>query len=136
VQVYAISKQFAFDAAHRLDGLPAGHKCGRVHGHTYRAEFVLQADEPDPTTGFVRDYGDLDPVRAWIAAYLDHRDLNTDLVAGLHRPPAPPLGLEVLGQPSAERIARWMFARWCVPIPELVEVRVSETPNTWACYRL
>lgn len=41
VVTYRIGKSFTFDAAHRLPGLRAGHKCGRLHGHTYTVEVVL-----------------------------------------------------------------------------------------------
>ncbi len=30
-----IFKEFAFDSAHRLPNVPPGHKCGRLHGHTF-----------------------------------------------------------------------------------------------------
>ncbi|OXX25149.1 6-pyruvoyl trahydropterin synthase family protein, partial [Vibrio sp. V08_P9A1T1] len=28
-------KEFMFEAAHRLPHVPAGHKCGRLHGHSF-----------------------------------------------------------------------------------------------------
>ena len=31
-----IYKEFTFDAAHRLPNAPAGHKCARLHGHSFR----------------------------------------------------------------------------------------------------
>ncbi|HEX7340222.1 MAG TPA: 6-carboxytetrahydropterin synthase, partial [Rhodanobacteraceae bacterium] len=33
-----ISKQFTFEAAHRLPHVPEGHKCGRLHGHSFVVE--------------------------------------------------------------------------------------------------
>jgi len=39
-----IFREFTFDAAHRLDHLPEGHKCARVHGHTYRLTVFLADD--------------------------------------------------------------------------------------------
>ncbi len=117
-----MGRRYTFDAAHRLSGLPAGHKCGRVHGHTYTVEVVLAAEELSGP-GFVTDFGELGALGAYIREHLDHRDL-----------------VEVLEvEPTSERIAghlaEW-FARHVEPgIPgRLVAVRVSETPSTWAEY--
>lgn len=68
--------------------------------------------------GFVRDYGDLDPLKAWINDTLDHRHLN-----------------EVVPiNPTAENIARWIFSEWSSRIPEISSIGVSETEKTWAEY--
>lgn len=48
VVTYRIRKSFTFDAAHRLPGLGEGHKCGRLHRHTYTVEVVLTAPAPIP----------------------------------------------------------------------------------------
>jgi 6-pyruvoyltetrahydropterin/6-carboxytetrahydropterin synthase len=118
---YRITKQFHFSASHRLDGLPAEHPCGRLHGHNYLVELVLSAaaDGLD-ATGFVRDYGDLSPFRRWLDDEVDHRHLN-DLLDDRN--------------PSAENLARWLFERWRPDYPELSSVRISETAKTWAEYR-
>ena len=71
-----IGKRFSFDAAHHLPGLPEGHKCARQHGHTYTVEVILAADALTGP-GFVVDFGDLEPLRAYLDATFDHRDLNT-----------------------------------------------------------
>jgi len=118
---YTIAKQFSFAASHHLDRLPPGHKCGRVHGHTYTVQ-VLLASEDLGEAGFVTDYADLDPLRHYIDACLDHRDLNDVLAI----------------QPSCELLARYLFC-WCrdhLGAGHLVTaVRVSESPGTWAEYR-
>ncbi len=30
-----IYKEFMFEAAHKLPYVPDGHKCGRLHGHSF-----------------------------------------------------------------------------------------------------
>ncbi len=30
-----IYKEFTFESAHRLPNVPEGHKCRRLHGHSY-----------------------------------------------------------------------------------------------------
>jgi 6-pyruvoyltetrahydropterin/6-carboxytetrahydropterin synthase len=114
---------FGFEAAHCLSGLPAGHKCTRRHGHSYKAEVILASTElAEP--GFVVDFAGLDPFRRFLAETLDHRDLNEVL-------PVPP---------TSERLAQYLYG-WCaaslgLPAAVTVEaVRVSETASTWAEYR-
>ena len=121
--MFTISKRYSFSASHELDGLPAGHRCARLHGHNYEVEVVSAGADLD-ATGFVHDYAAFDGLKAFLDEHVDHRHLN-DVMPG---------------QPSAERIAWWLF-EWCksnLP-PEaaraLVAVRVSETPRTWAEYR-
>ncbi|QNP74392.1 6-carboxytetrahydropterin synthase [Streptomyces roseirectus] len=118
---YCISKEFHFSASHQLDGLPGDHPCGRLHGHNYVVSMELSAltDELDDV-GFVRDYGDLRDFKVWLDDEVDHQHLN-----------------KVVGDrnPTAENLARWLFERWRGRYPELVAVRVAETPKTWAEYR-
>ncbi|GAB4299878.1 MAG: 6-carboxytetrahydropterin synthase QueD [Roseovarius sp.] len=117
--MYRIAKEFAFAASHQIKGLAPGHPCARLHGHNYTVVVELAAETLD-AHGFVRDYRELAPLRAYLDERLDHRHLN-----------------DVLGDDcvTAERLARhlyeWCRARW----PETVAVRVSETPRTWAEYR-
>lgn len=116
--MYTITKQFSFSASHVLEHLPEGHPCARLHGHNYEVELVLEGLELGES-GFVRDYRDLAPFKAFVDEKLDHQHLN-DVVDG---------------PTSAENLARFLyeFARglW----HEVAAVRVSETPKTWAEYR-
>lgn len=118
--MYSISKDFTFAASHVLEGLPEGHKCGRVHGHNYLVRVALEAPVLDDV-GFVLDYTDLGALGEQLDANLDHRHLNDVL------PPE-------VGNPTAENLARWLFD-WCLKMGWPVkEVGVSETPKTWAWY--
>ena len=53
-----IVKEFTFEAAHRLPHVPEGHKCGRLHGHSFRCEIAVRG-EVNPATGWVMDFADL-----------------------------------------------------------------------------
>lgn len=117
---YTIGKSFFFDAAHFLGDLPADHKCGRLHGHTYTVTVELAAPLLVPP-GFVTDFGDLAPFAAYLDAQLDHRLLN-----------------EVLdGEPTSELLARYL-GEWFIANVEpglranLCAVTVSESPTSWA----
>lgn len=116
--MYRIRKEFHFSASHQLSHLPNDHQCARLHGHNYTVVVEL-ADAKLNSDGFVRDYADLEALKAYIEETFDHRHLN-----------------DVLDAPStAENLARhfydWCRARW----PETVAVQVSETPKTYAEYR-
>lgn len=116
--MYTISKEFHFSASHVLMGLPEGHQCGRLHGHNYVIEVVLQSDVLDET-GFVLDYGMLTPAKELIDNEMDHRHLN-DVFPGM--------------QTSAENIAKAVYDRLAPYILELHSISVRETPKTVATY--
>lgn len=121
MRVYRIAKTFRFEAAHQLSGLPDGHQCGRLHGHSYVVQVRIQGRDPLPESGMLVDFGDLSPIKSFIDERLDHRSLN-DLVA----------------QPTAENLARWLFVQWEQLVTDLggqlAAVRVHETVNCWAEY--
>ncbi|NLJ93252.1 MAG: 6-carboxytetrahydropterin synthase QueD [Aeromonadales bacterium] len=118
--MYTIKKEFHFSASHQLLQMPAHHPCARLHGHNYVVVIELQSASLNEY-GFVRDYLELKAFKEYIDNTLDHRHLN-----------------EVLGDANttAERLAKhlfeWAKARW----PEVSAIAVSETPKTWAEYRV
>lgn len=119
--MFAITKEFTFSASHQLAGLPAGHRCGRIHGHNYRVRLQLSAADLDDR-GMVVDYTDLHPFGEWIDTHLDHQHLNDRLPDGVN--------------PTAERLADILGAvalqQLELPAGVKVAVGVSETPKTWA----
>jgi 6-pyruvoyltetrahydropterin/6-carboxytetrahydropterin synthase len=122
--MYQISKRWSFDAAHHLVGLPEGHKCARVHGHTWTVQVFLTARSLTPP-GFVTDFGDLAPFGVYLATTLDHRDLNEIF-------DFPPTS-----EALAEHLAEWFVSHVQPRVPgRLRAVRVSETPSSWAQYEV
>lgn len=118
--MYLIEKDFAFSAAHHLDGLTPGHQCGRPHGHNYVIRVQVRSSTLD-RHGFVMDYGDLDPFKRWLDEHLDHQYLNEVL------PELP--------NPSAEHLAQHLvgvLAEVCSLPGVQYAIGVSETPKTWA----
>lgn len=128
--MYKINKQFAFEAAHHLNKVPDGHKCKRVHGHSYIVEVILCSRTLNEQ-GFVVDYTDLNCIKDYIDNVFDHRDLN-----------------EVLGgvEPTAENLANWLYLEFKTVLDAakitnertspvwLHSVIVHETAKTWAMY--
>jgi len=125
--MYTITKQFHFSAAHQLNRVPAGHPCGRLHGHNYIVEVVLQSDRLTDQQ-WVRDFGELDRVKDFLKNEWDHRNLN-DWFERFS-------GWEDKGktETTAEVLAFVLFDTFQSEYPELLAVRVSETPKTWAEY--
>lgn len=116
--MFTITKDFHFSASHQLVGLPDWHPCSRLHGHNYIVQVVLAAETLN-REGFVVDLNQLKPVKDLIDEQLDHRHLN-----------------EVLDfQTSAENIAHYFYQWVKTRCPQVVAVRVSETPKIWAEYR-
>ena len=121
---FRIGKRFSFDAAHQLAGLAPGHKCARMHGHTYTVEVILTG-ETLVGPGFVTDFGDLTPFGAYLSSEVDHRVLNEVV-------PVEPTS-ELL----AQYFAGWILDHLAQTLNGRVErVRVSETPSSWAEYRV
>ena len=70
-----ITKKFRFEAAHFLPQMPEGHKCRRLHGHSFLIEVNLQG-EADPLTGILIDFGDIKSVVKPYVEMLDHWLIN------------------------------------------------------------
>lgn len=113
-----IAKAFTFEAAHRLPNVPPTHKCHRMHGHSYRVELTLEGPV-DPVTGFVVDFSDIKAAFKPLLEGLDHHCLNE---------------MEGLENPTAENIAIWIWQKVKPHLPQLMNVKVLETPDCWAEY--
>lgn len=115
-----IYKTFRFEAAHFLPHVPPGHKCARMHGHSYAVRVEIGGD-PDPTSGMLVDFDLIKEMFvATVDRELDHQVLND--VAGLENP-------------TVELLARWIFARLALIVPsylQLAAVEVSETSSSGA----
>jgi len=116
--MFSIAKQFHFSASHIIEGVAEDHPCGRLHGHNYVVELVLESERLDQV-GFIVDYNELKPFGDLIDNELDHRHLNDVLP----------------GSTSAEAIAQYLYVKAKALWPQVCAVRVSETAKTWAEYR-
>ena len=115
--MYAITKEFTFAAAHRLDQLPMLHKCSNLHGHNYTVIVELRRDLLDEN-GFIVDYGDLKGIGEWLDKNWDHKFLNDKMGC----------------PPTAENMARILYHTFKPDFPDLYSVTVKETDKTTAKY--
>jgi 6-pyruvoyltetrahydropterin/6-carboxytetrahydropterin synthase len=108
--------EFYFAAAHRLPRYEG--PCFRLHGHNYKF-FVTVEGDVDPATGMIADFGVIKAVVGEeVLARVDHRNLN-----------------DILENPTAENIARWIWESLVPRLPALVEVRLYEIPDSCVTYR-
>ena len=114
-----IRKSFMVEAAHRLPSLPAGHKCARLHGHSFNIEIAV-GGKIDPVQGWIMDYGDIKAAFQPIYDQLDHNYLND--VTGLENP-------------TSEHLALWIWERLKPELNNLTAVIVHETCTTTCEYR-
>ncbi len=114
-----ITKSFTFDSAHWLPAVPEGHKCGRMHGHTYQVTLGLEGPV-DEKMGWVQDFGDVKKAFKPLMEAMDHHCLNE--IPGLENP-------------TAEVMAVWIYDRLKGDLPLLADVTVCETPTAAATYR-
>lgn len=113
-----IYKDFTFEAAHRLPNVAAGHKCGRLHGHSFRVRVSVEGPV-DTTSGWVMDFGDIKTAFKPILDRLDHFYLND--ISGLENP-------------TSENLACWVWKELKPNLPLLSKVFVSETCTSGCIY--
>ncbi len=113
-----IFKVFRIEAAHRLPRVPPGHKCARLHGHSFEIEVHLEGPVGDDS-GWVADFADIGAAFAPLHEQLDHHYLNE---------------VEGLENPTSENLARWVWASLAPRLPLLARVVIRETCTSGCSY--
>jgi len=101
-------KEYRFEAAHKLPNVPAGHKCSRLHGHSFKFELHI-VGPIDPHTGWFIDFGDLDTI---VMPFVDK-----------------------LENPTSEVCVRWLFDNIKAKLPSLQAITFHETCDARCVYR-
>ena len=114
-----IFKEFTFEAAHRLPNVPEGHKCARLHGHSFRIAIYVRG-EVDSHAGWIMDFADIKAAFRPILDQLDHFYLNE--IPGLENP-------------TSEIIAQWVWRKLKPELPELSRIVLHETCTSGCVYR-
>lgn len=113
-----VFRVFQIEAAHRLPHVAEGHKCGRIHGHSFRIE-VHVSGEVGELTGWVMDFANLRCAFQPLFDQLDHQYLND---------------IEGLENPTSENLSRWIWRRLQDRLPGLCKIVVQETCNAGCSY--
>ena len=113
-----IFKVFSIEAAHQLPNVPSGHKCKRLHGHSFRVEIHVDGDV-GRESGWVMDFAQIGNAFQPIFAQLDHNHLND---------------IEGLSNPTSENLAKWIWQKLRPSLPELSKVVIQETCTSGCIY--
>ena len=114
-----IFKEFTFEAAHRLPHVPEGHKCARLHGHSYQVAVHVRG-AVDPASGWIADFADVKRAFQPIHDQLDHHYLNE---------------IDGLSNPTTEILARWIWQRLKPAVPGLSRLVIRETCTAGCVYQ-
>ena len=116
--IVELVKDFRFEAAHYLPNVATGHKCRRMHGHSFRGEVAVRGPI-DPRVGWLIDFADLKQVIDPVVVRLDHYLLNE---------------IEGLENPTSERIAVWIWQQLAPSLPQLTRVTIEESCTSRCSY--
>ena len=97
------------DCAHYL---PGHEKCGRLHGHTYTVDVIIEGEKKD---GMILDFADLKGTVRRVLAEYDHTSFN-----------------EVLEYPSVENITELIAKRITESLPYSFTIRIWEGHGKYA----
>jgi 6-pyruvoyltetrahydropterin/6-carboxytetrahydropterin synthase len=117
--------EFTFEAAHLLPRVPEGHKCARLHGHSYRVDVTVDGTV-DLQLGWVCDFAAVKAAWRPLHELLDHYYLND---------------IEGLDNPTSEVLAVWIWNKLTVELARKTDrahvhaITVRETCTSSCTYR-
>jgi 6-pyruvoyltetrahydropterin/6-carboxytetrahydropterin synthase len=114
-----LSRTFQIEAAHRLPHAPDGHRCRRLHGHSFKITVTVAGEIAQPE-GWVFDFAEIDAAFEPYRERLDHHYLNE---------------VEGLENPTSENLAIWLWRALIDALPGLAAVEVGETCRGHVTYR-
>ena len=133
--MFQVTREIRFCYGHRL--LHYDGKCKHLHGHNGRAVITLEAENLD-ALGMVIDFSTIKRVvSGWIDAQLDHRMIlhkDDPALPFLQKQGEPFFLMDV--NPTAENIAKLIFDFARSQGFPVVEVKLWETDDSFAVYRL
>ena len=113
-----IYKEFTIEAAHMLPNLPDGHKCKRLHGHSFRIQ-VHVSGEIGKESGWVRDFSEISEKFKPLFEILDHHYLNE---------------IDGLENPTSENLAKWIWNKLRPVLPDISRIIIKETCTSGCIY--
>ena len=113
-----VFRVFQIEAAHRLPNVPRGHKCARLHGHSFHVRLSAEGEAPEPA-GWVMDFAELRRIFQPLYDQLDHHYLNE---------------IDGLENPTSENLARWIWNKLKPGLAGLSKIIVQETCNAGCIY--
>lgn len=114
-----IVKEFRFEAAQTLPTAPEGHKCRKMHGHSFKVEIHVTG-KVDPAIGWLYDHAEISKAMNPLIELLDHAYVNE---------------IEGLENPTIENMCAWMWRKLAPQLPGLSEIVLYETPAARCIFR-
>ena len=90
--IFEITKQFTFEAAHYFPNMPEGHTYKKIHGHSFVGEVTFYGKQKKDNQ-WVNDFGEINLSLEKIKKKLDHQCINN---------------IKEIGLPTLENIAMWI----------------------------
>ena len=114
-----LSKDFEFESAQALPSFPEGHKCRKVHGHSFKLTVSVRG-KVNEENGIFYDHAVISKAMRPLVDQLDHAYLNE--IPGLKNP-------------TIELMCRWFWEKLSPQLPGLYELVLHETPRARCVYR-
>jgi len=114
--MFTVYKTTTFESAHLLEGHP---KCGKLHGHSYKAEFWVTTEALTEPHGFVIDFHFFSD----LAKTYDHSDIVIKI------------SCEELAEAFCEQVRNQMSAQ-SNGLGAKIKVRIWETATSSAQYEV
>lgn len=137
--MYTLSKEFRFEAAHRLMNYIGA--CSNIHGHTWQGEITIKGTQLD-RHGFIMDFKQL---KKLINKFI--KDFDHAIILNVKDKRLRNLCIEndykaftFDEDPTCEVISRWLYRRVYIEIErlklniKLVSVTIKETPTSKCTY--
>lgn len=116
--MYEIKAQLYFSAAHHL--LNYDGECENQHGHNWLVEAYVQGTELDKSNILI-DYKILKKYLKDVLNLLDHKDINElEDFKGV--------------SPSSETLAKYIYEKMKVNVPQISKISIWETATSCASY--
>ena len=90
--IFEITKQFTFEAAHYFPNMPEGHIYKKIHGHSFVGEVTFYGKQKKDNQ-WVNDFGEINLSLEKIKKKIDHQCINN---------------IKEIGLPTLENIAMWI----------------------------
>ena len=90
--MFEITKQFTFEAAHYFPNMPEGHIYKKIHGHSFVVEVTFHGKQ-EKNNQWVKDFDQINLSLEKIKKKLDHQCIND---------------IKEIGLPTLENIAMWI----------------------------
>ena len=119
--IFEITKQFTFEAAHYFPNMPEGHIYKKIHGHSFVVE-VTFSGKKNKDNQWVTDFDELSKSLNEIKKKLDHKCIND---------------IKEIGIPSLENISSWIGKQLQKKYSNLCSIKLSRPScGEYCLYRI